>query len=152
MQKQTQVNTKGSSCYKNFPTSIQPIKSYPSHAIVLRQGYSYQAAYDPSWNNISATIILLTSNKGDRQCSTHEYIFTLILLPWTLLYLQKALYSKGRKRTQSAKKFHFLAKPPIHQHLAESRPSIERRLRAPTNEASTVGIAAEPANASFGRF
>ena len=46
----------------------------------------------------------------------------------------------------------FLAKSPIHQRFAESRPSIERRLRAPTNEASTVGIAAEPANASFGRF
>ena len=30
--------------------------------------------------------------------------------------------------------------------------SLEIRLRAPANEASTVGIAAEPANASFGRF
>ena len=60
--------------------------------------------------------------------------------------------SKGRPATQTAGGFQILAKSPSHQHLAESRLNIERRLEAPANEASTVGIAAEPANASIGRF
>ena len=67
------------------------------------------------------------------------------------LFLKSAL-QQWQEENAKCQKFHFLAKSPIHQRLAESRPSIERRLRAPTNEASTVNIAAEPANASFGRF
>ena len=53
---------------------------------------------------------------------------------------------------QTARGFQILAKSPTHQHLAESRPSIKRRLEAPANEASTLRIAAEPANASIVRF
>ena len=85
-EKQTQANAKGSSYYKNFPTPIQAIQFYPSPAIVLRQRLFYQLAYDPSWNNISATITLFNSNKDDRQRSTHKYIFTFMLLPCALLY------------------------------------------------------------------
>ena len=37
---------------------------------------------------------------------------------------------KGRPTTQTARGFQILAKSPTHQHLAESRPNIERRLEA----------------------
>ena len=53
---------------------------------------------------------------------------------------------------QTAKGCKILAKPPTHQYLAESRLNMERRLEAPANEATTLRIAAEPADASIGRF
>ena len=59
---------------------------------------------------------------------------------------------KGRLVTQTAGGFQILAKPPTHQHLAESRLNIERRIEAPANEATTLRIASEPADTSIGRF
>ena len=53
---------------------------------------------------------------------------------------------------QTAGEFQILAKSQTHQHLAESRPNIESRLQAPAYEATTLRIAAEPADASIGRF
>ena len=53
---------------------------------------------------------------------------------------------------QTARGFQILAKSPTNQYLAESRINIERRLEAPANEATTLRIAAEPADASIGRF
>ena len=62
------------------------------------------------------------------------------------------LDNKGRPATQTAGGFQILAKSPTHQHLAESRPNIDRGLEAPAYEATTLRIAAEPADTSIGRF
>ena len=137
---------------RTFWPASKPPRLTLTSPVFLRARPCYQAAYDPSLNIFPPQLWLFNPNKKSRQCLVYKKYIQFNIIALNPASSNKCQNTRGDPQRKPLEDFKSLQKSPTHQHLAESRPSIKRRLEAPANEASTVGIAAEPANASIGRF